>query len=175
MRSLDYAKYAQLYKNNGVWNGNQIVSKEWIQKTFTHQIQIPERENEFYSYLFWNKSVEYKGKHYETYLLCRKWRERIYHLQRSSPRNHHHFKSIQLTLRTSASRKDCKRFYFAFSTEIRITLNKRIRLICETDSFYVYPNFFFLNQKNTPPKSPIIAKGSNKLNHCQFVFSSLIL
>lgn len=67
MRSLDYAKYAQLYKNNGVWNGNQIISKEWIQKTFTHQIQIPERENEFYSYLFWNKSFEYKGKQYETY------------------------------------------------------------------------------------------------------------
>ena len=67
MRSLDYAKYAQLYKNNGVWNGNQIISKEWIQKTFTHQIQIPERENEFYSYLFWNKSFEYKGKQQETY------------------------------------------------------------------------------------------------------------
>jgi len=67
MRSLDYAKYAQLYKNNGIWNGNQILSKEWIQKTFAHQIKIPERENEFYSYLFWNKSVEYKGKHYETY------------------------------------------------------------------------------------------------------------
>lgn len=67
MRSLDYAKYAQLYKNNGIWNGNQILSKEWIQKTFAHQIKIPEKENEFYSYLFWNKSVEYKGKHYETY------------------------------------------------------------------------------------------------------------
>ncbi len=67
MRSLDYAKYAQLYKNNGIWNGNQILSKEWIQKTFAHQIKIPERENEFYSYLFWNKSIEYKGKHYETY------------------------------------------------------------------------------------------------------------
>lgn len=67
MRSLDYAKYAQLYKNNGIWKGNQILSKEWIQKTFAHQIKIPERENEFYSYLFWNKSVEYKGKHYETY------------------------------------------------------------------------------------------------------------
>lgn len=67
MRSLDYAKYAQLYKNNGVWNGKQILPKEWVQKTFTHQIQIPERDNEFYSYLFWNKSFEYKGKSYEAY------------------------------------------------------------------------------------------------------------
>lgn len=67
MRSLDYAKYAQLYKNNGLWNGKQILTKEWVQKTFTHQIQIPERDNEFYSYLFWNKSFEYKGKSYEAY------------------------------------------------------------------------------------------------------------
>ncbi len=67
MRSLDYAKYAQLYKNNGVWNGKQILSKDWVQKTFTHQIKIPERKNEFYSYLFWNRSFEYKGKSYETY------------------------------------------------------------------------------------------------------------
>jgi len=67
MRSLDYAKYAQLYKNNGVWNDKQILSKEWVQNTFTHQIQIRERNNEFYSYLFWNKSFEYKGKNHETY------------------------------------------------------------------------------------------------------------
>lgn len=67
MRSLDYAKYAQLYKNNGVWNGKQILSKDWVKKTFSHQIQILGRNNEFYSYLFWNKSVEYKGKSYETY------------------------------------------------------------------------------------------------------------
>lgn len=67
MRSIDYAKYAQLYKNNGIWNGKQILSKDWVQKTFTHQIQIPGRENEFYSYLFWNKAFEYKGKNYEAY------------------------------------------------------------------------------------------------------------
>jgi CubicO group peptidase (beta-lactamase class C family) len=67
MKSLDYAKYVQLYKNNGVWNGKQIIPIEWVQKTFTHQIQIPERDNQFYGYLFWNKSVAYKGKNYETF------------------------------------------------------------------------------------------------------------
>lgn len=67
MRSLDYAKYAQLYKNNGVWHGKQILPKEWVEKTFKHQIQIPERDHQFYSYLFWNKLVSYKGENYETY------------------------------------------------------------------------------------------------------------
>ena len=67
MKSLDYAKYAQLYKNNGVWNGKQIIPLSWVQKTLTRQIQITERENQFYSYLFWNKSVTYKGRNYETF------------------------------------------------------------------------------------------------------------
>lgn len=67
MKSLDYARYAQLYKNNGIWNGKEILSEDWIKKTFTHQIQIPGRQNEFYSYLFWNKSFKYKGKNYEAY------------------------------------------------------------------------------------------------------------
>lgn len=67
MTSLDYAKYAQLYKNNGVWNGKQILPVNWVEKTLTKQIQIPERDNQFYSYLFWNKTVNYKGKNYETY------------------------------------------------------------------------------------------------------------
>jgi CubicO group peptidase (beta-lactamase class C family) len=67
MTSLDYAKYAQLYKNNGVWNGKQILPENWVEKTFTKQIQISGRDNQFYSYLFWNKTVNYKGKNYETY------------------------------------------------------------------------------------------------------------
>lgn len=67
MRSLDYAKYAQLYKNNGLWNGQQVLPATWVQKTLTKQIQIPERDHEFYGYLFWNKTVKYKGKNYETY------------------------------------------------------------------------------------------------------------
>lgn len=67
MTSLDYAKYAQLYKNNGVWKGKQIVPKLWIEKTFTRQIEIPGKDKEFYSYLFWNKTVTYNNKNYETY------------------------------------------------------------------------------------------------------------
>lgn len=67
MTSLDYAKYAQLYKNNGIWNDKQIIPSEWVQKTLTHQIQIPERENQFYGYLFWNRTFTFKGKNYEAY------------------------------------------------------------------------------------------------------------
>ena len=67
MTSLDYAKYAQLYQNNGLWKDKQILTADWVQKTLTHQIQIPERQNEFYSYLFWNKTFTFKNTPYETY------------------------------------------------------------------------------------------------------------
>jgi CubicO group peptidase (beta-lactamase class C family) len=67
MTSLDYAKYAQLYKNNGVWNGKQILSPEWVQKTLSKQIQIPGKVDQFYGYLFWNKTFVYNGKKHEAF------------------------------------------------------------------------------------------------------------
>ncbi|WP_224996077.1 serine hydrolase [Cesiribacter sp. SM1] len=67
MRSLDYAKYGQLYKNLGKWNNKQILSKDWVEETFTRHKAIPERENEYYGYLFWNKQFSVNGKPYEAF------------------------------------------------------------------------------------------------------------
>jgi CubicO group peptidase (beta-lactamase class C family) len=65
LRSLDYAKYGQLYKNQGVWNGKLILSKEWITKSLSHQMTIS--EDEYYGYLFWNKTYNVNGINYEVY------------------------------------------------------------------------------------------------------------
>ncbi|SFC30680.1 CubicO group peptidase, beta-lactamase class C family [Flexibacter flexilis DSM 6793] len=65
LRSLDYAKYGQLYQNKGVWNGKQILPKEWVYKTFSHQIKLSEEE--YYGYLFWNKIYHVNGTNYEVY------------------------------------------------------------------------------------------------------------
>ncbi|RZJ66927.1 MAG: class C beta-lactamase-related serine hydrolase [Flavobacterium sp.] len=67
MTSLDYAKYAQLYKGDGKWNGKKILPKDWVRKTMTRQIRITERDNQFYGYLFWNKSFDYHGKKYDAF------------------------------------------------------------------------------------------------------------
>lgn len=67
MTTLEFAKIGQLYKNKGKWKGQQIVPAEWVNKTFTRQIQIPDRVNEFYGYLFWNKTYIVNGKTYETF------------------------------------------------------------------------------------------------------------
>jgi len=67
LSSLSFAKYAELYQKNGKWKGQQIIPSAWIDKTFTHQVQLADRDNEFYGYLFWNKTYVHKGKNYEAY------------------------------------------------------------------------------------------------------------
>ncbi len=67
MTSLGFAKVGQLYKNKGQWNGQQILPTAWVNKTFTRQIQISERVNEFYGFLFWNRTYTINGKSYETF------------------------------------------------------------------------------------------------------------
>ncbi|RTY99976.1 class C beta-lactamase-related serine hydrolase [Flavobacterium sp. RSP49] len=65
LSSLDFAKFGQLYKNQGTWNGKQILSQEWIVKSLSHQVAIS--EDEFYGYLFWNKTYKVNGLDYEVY------------------------------------------------------------------------------------------------------------
>ncbi len=67
MNALDFAKYGQLYKNGGTWNDKQILSKDWVEKTFTKQKQITGRDNEYYGYLFWNKTYKANIKDYEAF------------------------------------------------------------------------------------------------------------
>ncbi|MBO0948401.1 serine hydrolase domain-containing protein [Fibrella forsythiae] len=67
MNALDFAKYGQLYKNGGRWNGRQLLPRAWVDKTFTRHKAIPGRPNEYYGYLFWNKIYRVNGKDYETY------------------------------------------------------------------------------------------------------------
>ncbi|MFK8060358.1 MAG: serine hydrolase domain-containing protein [Polaribacter sp.] len=63
LRAIDFAKYGQLYKNNGVWSGQQVLPKKWVEKSLSKQVEIS--SNEFYGYLFWNKTYKVGTKEYE--------------------------------------------------------------------------------------------------------------
>ncbi len=67
LTALDFAKYGQLYLNQGRWHGQQVLPAAWVAKTFTKQVAIPNRTNEFYGYLFWNKAYRVAGRAYETF------------------------------------------------------------------------------------------------------------
>ncbi|MCS3531432.1 serine hydrolase [Chryseobacterium sp. JUb7] len=66
MKALDFAKFGQLYKNNGIWNGKTILDKNWIKKTFTNYF-TSHKDFEGYGYLFWRKIYKVGNKNFEAY------------------------------------------------------------------------------------------------------------
>jgi len=69
MRSLDYAKFGQLYKNKGFWNGKELIPQQWVSKSLSRQLQLPGNEGQFYGYLFWNMSFTLHDRNYEAFYL----------------------------------------------------------------------------------------------------------
>jgi CubicO group peptidase (beta-lactamase class C family) len=67
LRSLDLAKFGLLYKNGGAWNGKQILPRRWVESSLSKQVELLERENEYYGYLFWNKVYTVDGKQHEVF------------------------------------------------------------------------------------------------------------
>lgn len=66
MRAIDFAKYGQLYKNKGQWNGKQILTEDWVEKSLAKQVSAHQiLENEYYGYVFWNKTYTVNDKEYE--------------------------------------------------------------------------------------------------------------
>ena len=67
LSALDFAKYGQLYKNGGSWNGRQIVSRAWVAKSLRKQVRFPGESTDWYGYLFWSRTFDVQGKQYETF------------------------------------------------------------------------------------------------------------
>jgi len=68
MSALDFAKYGQLYKNEGRWNGKQIIPRAWVDKTFAKQVRRGPGADEHYGYLFWYTLPTAGGKQHEAFL-----------------------------------------------------------------------------------------------------------
>jgi len=70
----DMAKIGATFLNQGVWNGKQIISAQWIEKSATpfpgnHGINIPGEQSgrNGYSYSWWTKSYTVSGKKVNMY------------------------------------------------------------------------------------------------------------
>jgi CubicO group peptidase (beta-lactamase class C family) len=50
-RARDFAKMGRLYKNKGNWNGQQIVSRQWVEEST--RLDISEGSARFYQYQWW--------------------------------------------------------------------------------------------------------------------------
>jgi CubicO group peptidase (beta-lactamase class C family) len=61
LRPRDMLRLAKMYHDKGKWNGKQIVSEEWVEKTF-------KKDDVEFGYLWRHKSFEVDGKVYSSYL-----------------------------------------------------------------------------------------------------------
>lgn len=53
LKSRDLLKFAQLYLDNGKWNGKQIISENWIHKSTTPKAKFQIDKEYEYGYLWW--------------------------------------------------------------------------------------------------------------------------
>jgi CubicO group peptidase (beta-lactamase class C family) len=67
MSALDFAKYGQLHKNGGQWDGKQIIPRTWVEKTFTKQVRRGPGDDGHYGSLFWYGIFNSKGKQHEVF------------------------------------------------------------------------------------------------------------
>jgi CubicO group peptidase (beta-lactamase class C family) len=61
LRPRDMLKLGMMYHHNGKWDGQQIVSENWIKKTF-------EKDDVEFGYLWRHKAFDVDGKVYNSYL-----------------------------------------------------------------------------------------------------------
>jgi CubicO group peptidase (beta-lactamase class C family) len=69
LRSVDFAKWGQIYKNKGNWKGQQLIPEAWVEKSLDHQVNQDNVENGTYGYLFWNNIYTVNEKNY-AYSAC---------------------------------------------------------------------------------------------------------
>ena len=62
------AKYGYLLLNDGEWNGNQIVSEDWVNRSISNHVQLPPIGwAETYGYLIWRNTFQYESNSYESF------------------------------------------------------------------------------------------------------------
>ncbi|HKI79962.1 MAG TPA: serine hydrolase [Ignavibacteriaceae bacterium] len=67
LQSRDLLKLVQLYLYKGKWNGKQIISKEWIERSIEPHAEIDDETK--YGYLWWLKSFGNGSKKYAAYYM----------------------------------------------------------------------------------------------------------
>ncbi|MDX1699203.1 MAG: serine hydrolase [Melioribacteraceae bacterium] len=65
IRPRDMAKFGYLYLNNGVWNNQQIISEDWVNKSIENHITVNSIYN--YGYKWWLRKYEFESKDYWSY------------------------------------------------------------------------------------------------------------
>lgn len=63
----DLAKFGQLYLDSGVWNGQQIISTDWVNQSTQNHISPGVTWAAGYGYLWWLRNISVNGVVYESF------------------------------------------------------------------------------------------------------------
>jgi len=59
----DLLKFGQLYLNNGLWNGQQIISENWVKESIAKHVQLQDvQDKNEYGYFWWHDTYTINGK-----------------------------------------------------------------------------------------------------------------
>lgn len=64
LKLQDQAKIGELMLNKGNWNGVQVISRQWVEKTFEKYNKV---NGNWYGYNWWHYSCIVKNKNFESY------------------------------------------------------------------------------------------------------------
>ena len=64
----DMLKFGELYLNNGVWKGQQIISKRWVEASFKKYLKLENTyDKDEYGYLWWHNTYTINNEDFESY------------------------------------------------------------------------------------------------------------
>jgi CubicO group peptidase (beta-lactamase class C family) len=67
IRPRDLAKFGYLFLNKGVWQGNRIISEEWVMKSLEKYISLNLSWADSYGYLWWQKTYSYNNQTFDSF------------------------------------------------------------------------------------------------------------
>ena len=78
MRPRDMVRFGQLYLQKGMWNGEQLISKEWVEESTSAHIVADAQLDRHYGYYWWREIFPIDNRWIETYFASGNGGNKIY-------------------------------------------------------------------------------------------------
>ncbi len=78
IRPRDMARFGQLYLQKGTWNGEQLISKEWVEESTRAHLLANAQLDRHYGYYWWRERFPIDNRWIETYFASGNGGNKIY-------------------------------------------------------------------------------------------------
>jgi CubicO group peptidase (beta-lactamase class C family) len=78
MRPRDMVRFGQLYLQKGTWNGEQLISKEWVEESTRAHLLTSAQLDRHYGYYWWREAFSIDNRWIQTYFASGNGGNKIY-------------------------------------------------------------------------------------------------